>query len=547
MVGTDFSQHSVAEPARTYAYEDHQDTYVSGTRLKPDGVLYYSGQVRSARSIHMVIEAKLASHTESLPDVVLGQLAEYARTVWTEQPTRIFVPVILLHGANMTLFVFARSGYYRVEMGTYLFTNAVRPQYKALAIMRFLQKLWFLIIQPPDRFGHFADVSIDYKSLRFLGSVLDSKVEVAGSGKTLDVKLGDRIARDVPLIRRTAYLIKATYCNKPVVLKYSWTPVDRLPEGAIYSSGILVKNFFGYRLEYLLMEDCADVINRTVSCLVEAAKAGVLHRDISAGNITICNGQVRVIDWGYAKLTQPDAPEIKDIADEWGFDLGNVTKNEIIHDGMTGTPLFMSIRVLLGRSTRSVIDDIESLFYVAMYALSHLSEGPSASSAFKVQDNNTAAYVKLGLVIRRKSYLKIFGVKECSDEVRAQLDLLYQLLFCRNGQFIGEELAEEEAEVRVVDTSIMRKIIGSGLADRIYGSQDDDSSAMPAGENDTPAVKASAKRKTRAAKTRKPAPKKPKPAPKKQKPAPKKPKPADNSNNPDSIRNSLRSRKDRSA
>ncbi|KAJ1855180.1 hypothetical protein LPJ76_003499, partial [Coemansia sp. RSA 638] len=519
----------------------------------------------------MVIEAKLASHTESLPDVVLGQLAEYARTVWTEQPTRIFVPVILLHGANMTLFVFARSGYYRVEMGTYLFTNAVRPQYKALAIMRFLQKLWFLIIQPPDRFGHFADVSIDYKSLRFLGSVLDSKVEVAGSGKTLDVKLGDRIARDVPLIRRTAYLIKATYCNKPVVLKYSWTPVDRLPEGAvyrvlelhevsclpkIYSSGILVKNFFGYRLEYLLMEDCgesaeshffrtpgplasldqinstcvaiADVINRTVSCLAEAAKAGVLHRDISTGNITICNGQVRVIDWGYAKLTQPDAPEIKDIADEWGFDLGNVTKNEIIHDGMTGTPLFMSIRVLLGRSTRSVIDDIESLFYVAMYALSHLSEGPSASSAFKVQDNNTAAYVKLGLVIRRKSYLKIFGVKECSDEVRAQLDLLYQLLFCRNGQFIGEELAEEEAEVRVVDTSIMRKIIGSGLADRIYGSQDDDSSAMPAGENDTPAVKASAKRKTRAAKTRKPAPKKPKPAPKKQKPAPKKPKPADN-------------------
>ncbi|KAJ2656123.1 hypothetical protein IW148_005772 [Coemansia sp. RSA 1199] len=530
----------------------------------------------------MVIEAKLASHTESLPDVVLGQLAEYARTVWTEQPTRTFVPVILLHGANMTLFVFARSGYYRVEMGTYLFTNAVRPQYKALAIMRFLQKLWFLIIQPPDRFGHFADVSIDYKSLRFLGSVLDSRVEVAGSGKTLDVKLGDRIARDVPLIRRTAYLIKATYCNKPVVLKYSWTPVDRLPEGAvyrvlelhevsclpkIYSSGILVKNFFGYRLEYLLMDDCgesveshffrtpealaspnqinsvcvaiANVINRTVSCLVEAAKAGVLHRDISAGNITICNGQVRVIDWGYAKLTQPDAPEIKDIADEWGFNLGNVTKNEIIHDGMTGTPLFMSIQVLLGCPARSLIDDIESLFYVAMYALSHLSHGPSASSAFKVQDNNTAALLKLGSIMNRKLYLGFFGVKVCLDDVKAQLDLLYQLLFCCNNQFIGQELADEEADVRRIDTSIMRKIIGNDLADRIYGPQDDDSSAMPAGENDTPAVKASAKRKTRAAKTRKP-------APKKQKPALKKPKLADNSNNPDSIRNSLRTRPGRS-
>ncbi|KAJ2478591.1 hypothetical protein IWW56_003617 [Coemansia sp. RSA 2131] len=480
----------------------------------------------------MVIEAKLASHTESLPNVVLGQLAEYARTVWTEQPTRTFVPVILLHGANMTLFIFARSGYYRVEMGIYLFTKVTGSPEDTLRLLQYLQDLWFLLKQPPDRFGHFADVSVNYRSLRFSGSLQDSRVELARFGKTLDVELGDRIARDVPLIRRTAYLIKATYCNRPVVLKYSWTPVDRLPEGAvyrvlelhevsclpkIYSSGILVKNLFGYRLEYLLMDDCgesveshffrtpgvpalpnqinsacvaiADVINRTVSCLVEAAKAGVLHRDISAGNITICNGQVRVIDWGYAKLTQPDAPEIKDIADEWGFNLGNVTKNEIIHDGMTGTPIFMSIRVLLGRPTRGLIDDIESLFYVAMYALSYLSEGPSASPGFNAHENKTAALLKLGSIMSRKLYLEFFGVKVCSDNVKAQLGTLYQLLFCCNGQFIGQELADEEAEVRVVDTSIMRKLIGSGLADRIYGLQDDDSSAMPAGDNDTPAPK----------------------------------------------------------
>ncbi|KAJ2120871.1 hypothetical protein IW147_004732 [Coemansia sp. RSA 720] len=460
-------------------------------------------------------------------------------------------------------------------MGTFMFDSIVPLEGDQFVNTQFLQDLWFLLKQPPNRFGHFADVSIDYNSLRFSGGLQDSKVELAIFGNALDVKLGDRIARDVPLIRRAAYLTKATYHDKPVVLKYSWTPVDRLPEGAvyrvlelhkvsclpkIYSSGILVKNFFGYRLEYLLMDDCgesveshffrtpealaspnqinsvcvaiANVINRTVSCLVEAAKAGVLHRDISAGNITICNGQVR--------LTQPDAPEILKIADDWGFNLGNVTKNEIIHDGMTGTPLFMSIQVLLGRPARGLIDDIESLFYVAMYALSHLSDGPSVSPAFKVQDNKTAAYVKLGLVIGRKSYLKIFGVKLCSDDVKVQLDLLYQLLFCCNNQFIGQELADEEADVRRIDTSIMRKIIGSDLADRIYGPQDEYSSAMPAGENDTPAVKASAKRKTRAAKTRKP-------APKKQKPALKKPKPADNSNNPDSIRNSLRSRKDHSA
>ncbi|KAJ1749186.1 hypothetical protein LPJ58_005297 [Coemansia sp. RSA 1591] len=400
--------------------------------------------------------------------------------------------------------------------------------------------------QPPNRFGHFADVSIDYEFFRFSGSVLDSKVEVVGLGNVSDVEVGDRITRHIPLIRRAAFLTKAKYRGMPAVLKYSWTPVDRLPEGAvykvlesqnvsclpnIYSSGILVKDVFGYRLEYLLMEDCgetiesrfskisgpwvlpnliksacadiSDAITKTTECLVEAASAGVLHRDISTGNITICKGQIRVIDWGYAKLLHTNTPEIQNIANEWGFDLGDVTKNENIHDGMTGTPLFMGIRVLFGHPTRSLLDDIESLFYVAMYALSHLSRGPSASPAFNVHENKTAAYVKLGSVTSRVSYLECFGVKMCSDDVKAQLDLLYQLLFCRDNQFIGEKLMDDEVDVRVVDTTIMRKIIGSDLADQIYGSQVD---------NDMPVENAPPKRKTRAAKTKKPAPKKPKPA-----------------------------------
>ncbi|KAJ2220996.1 hypothetical protein EV180_004811, partial [Coemansia sp. RSA 518] len=315
---------------------------------------------------------------------------------------------------------------------------------------------------------------------------------------------------------------------------------------------------FGYRLEYLLMEDCgetiesrfskisgpwvlpnliksacadiSDAITKTTECLVEAASAGVLHRDISAGNITICKGQIRVIDWGYAKLLHTNTPEIQNIANEWGFDLGDVTKNENIHDGMTGTPLFMGIRVLFGHPTRSLLDDIESLFYVAMYALSHLLLGPSASPAFNVHENKTSAYVKLGSVTSRVSYLECFGVKVCSDDVKAQLDLLYQLLFCRDSQFIGGKLTEGKAEARVVDTTIMRKIIGSDLADQIYGSQVD---------NDMPVGNAPPKRKTRAAKTRKPAPKKPKLAPKK-------PKPADTNNNQDYTVPQLRPRPGRS-
>ncbi|KAJ2497455.1 hypothetical protein GGH96_005070 [Coemansia sp. RSA 1972] len=148
-----------------------------------------------------------------------------------------------------------------------------------------------------------------------------------------------------------------------------------------------------------------------------------------------------------------------------------------------------------------------------MYALSHLSEGPRASLAFKVQDNDTAALLKLGSIISKKSYLKKFGVKVCSDDVRAQFDALYQLLFRQDDKFIGEELADDEVDKRNVDKTIMRKIIGDEQADKIYGPQVDDISAMSADDNvNTLTEKATAKRKPRAAGTRKRASKKPKPA-----------------------------------
>ncbi|KAJ2045096.1 hypothetical protein H4S04_005845 [Coemansia sp. S16] len=77
-----------------------------------------------------------------------------------------------------------------------------------------------------------------------------------------------------------------------VILKISSTPMNRLPEGAIYV--VLTtkdaNNIDGYRVEYVLMEDCGTTV------------VNVLHRDISPGNVTIKGGHTYLIDWGYAKL-----------------------------------------------------------------------------------------------------------------------------------------------------------------------------------------------------------------------------------------------------
>ncbi|KAJ2124847.1 hypothetical protein IW147_001452 [Coemansia sp. RSA 720] len=213
--------------------------------------------------------------------------------------------------------------------------------------------------------------------------------------------------------------------------------------------------------------DITNVISQTVACLVEAEHAGVLHRDISAGNITIRDGQIRVIDWGCAKLLDTNLPGIKDIASEWGFDLNEIKDNDKACNGIIGTPAFMDIRVLLGHPTRCLIDDIKSLFYVALHVLSYYSHGSSLFVEPQASKNILAALAKVGLVANRESYLRILDIEKCPDNIKAQLDTLRQLLFCRDNQFIGGELIENQSEARTIYLDLMRRLMGNELVERV--------------------------------------------------------------------------------
>ncbi|KAJ2055449.1 hypothetical protein GGI08_004136 [Coemansia sp. S2] len=66
----------------------------------------------------------------------------------------------------------------------------------------------------------------------------------------------------MPIVGRCAHLFKARYGNMDVILKISSTPMNRLPEGAIYV--VLTtkdaNNIDGYRVEYVLMEDCGTTV-----------------------------------------------------------------------------------------------------------------------------------------------------------------------------------------------------------------------------------------------------------------------------------------------
>ncbi|KAJ2740637.1 hypothetical protein GGI20_005703 [Coemansia sp. BCRC 34301] len=206
------------------------------------------------------------------------------------------------------------------------------------------------------------------------------------------------------------------------------TPTNRLPEGTVYealvkggvssmpqifASGILIRDLFGYRLEFLVMEHCSTLmveyiqsklggytrspqvtaeatlyVEQVMQTLTEALGIGVLHRDTSAGNIAIKGGKAYAIDWGYSKfLRQSGDDEFAEaVATRWDFDWVKVLKTENTKDPFTGTPLYMSFRLLLGAKKRSIYDDFESLLYVMLDAFSNR---PRAKPTLDSAQHNT--------------------------------------------------------------------------------------------------------------------------------------------------------------
>ncbi|KAJ1803772.1 hypothetical protein LPJ56_006878, partial [Coemansia sp. RSA 2599] len=312
-------------------------------------------------------------------------------------------------------------------------SNSYKP------IRRVLLSLYFLLTLSPGEFGHICDFTAYPTRLYFSPRISKIGAEISqptGSGEqaesagkseqaesvlasvsskycdeSTEFLLEHLFKREVGLHGRIAYVAKVTWDNQSAVLKLAWSATDRIPENAIYdillksevqgipqlfSRGLLIEGFRGYRLEYIVMEDCGvpllealktlrprgeekfvsylkQIIEEVTACLVDASVAGVLHRDISDSNIAvqIDQGRVsaRIIDWGYAKDTNWKSDASGDIGDKWHYSSEYVGQNEDAHDPFTGTPRFMSISTLTGIKYRNVATDIESFFYVVLNAL----------------------------------------------------------------------------------------------------------------------------------------------------------------------------------
>ncbi|KAJ1721060.1 hypothetical protein LPJ53_004369 [Coemansia erecta] len=528
------SGHYISSPPTTrYIYENHETAVISGTSIKPGGVVFYGDFLKKEiDNVHLFMEAKVEGGSDCLFMEALGQMAEYAHCVWQAQPTRVFVPVVYLYGVEMDLILFARSGYRRIALGEYLYNSCVISKSETDLIVDSIRGLWFLLIQPPEKFGHFTGISRLAPYLLFEDDKISTTVKRARKESDDTLKIKSRISRKVGVNLRTAYLLVVRYKGGDAVLKLSWAPVERQPEGAlydilqrgevdyiphIYRSGVIVPDFLGYRLEYILMEHCGEplvsvfkadasdptkkeklfsdassVVQKVCACLLQAARAGVLHRDVSAGNITLRDGKVFLMDWGFGKVIPAtlDGNTKKLVNSTWGIDLDKITKNEDARDGVTGTVLFMGVRVLMGLTSHSVFDDIESVLYVVLAVLSYI--GPSKSGTNVSELGKATHWIqatsKIGCMADGAHYLRHFGVSEWSESLRHLLDALRNILFVKNGVFIGGNLLSANIDERAVDEYAFKIVLG----DKHFGRCFPDSTLVA---SDAEGINASLKRR----------------------------------------------------
>ncbi|KAJ2649258.1 hypothetical protein IWW40_003246 [Coemansia sp. RSA 1250] len=520
------SSNQWAENISKYEGLEHQTKPITGGKHKIDFAIHYSSHSKmDLASVHLPVEAKSETHSNLSIDC-FGQLADYGYALWTSQPTRLFAPVLYLHGCEIRLLIFTRGGCRWVDLGQYCFANSKPKPHEAKALRDSLGRLFFLLSLSSDQFGHFCDVSsnnpihllfLHRQDSTVVSAITDEDVIRQNGNPSVDIAKGKKFERPINPRGRFAHVYSLIYRRRPAVLKLSWTPTNRLPECAVYDaltrakvehipnvidSGLICEDSFGYRVEFLLIQDCGvslaqylkrrssnsieDQCNTVTSamldvttCLKQAWAAGIIHRDISAGNIAIRNGCTTVIDWGYAKIIDTGSGLISDLAEKWRFDVDQVVDNEDTHDPITGTPLYMSIPVLVGATKRSVVDDIESALYVVLDAVREVQAVAPKPIGFDFKNNRTLAFVRACCFSLIKECLPQFGIYWHSSTFDRLLTVVHKFLFIRDG-YIGSSLAMVPSFKRTVDDTALDNLL-SEIEELLPGRSDKQRDTGPIG------------------------------------------------------------------
>ncbi|KAJ2521445.1 hypothetical protein H4217_001379 [Coemansia sp. RSA 1939] len=185
-----------------------------------------------------------------------------------------------------------------------------------------------------------------------------------------------------------------------------------------------------------------DVFAAYVHTLIAAAKLDennrfVLHRDVSRGNLMVAaGGQPYVIDWGYGRICDSSTCR-------------SSTPKKII----VGTTIYMGIRILNGRTMRSIVDDLESLFLVFCRCLWDTYGDTKSEDYEELWTKNDSRRVKVLRRVWLESKESMLTLMKERIGIPASLKLLaesmYDLLFPKSASI--STLADNTDDPRVAE------------------------------------------------------------------------------------------------
>ncbi|KAJ1677355.1 hypothetical protein EV182_006348, partial [Spiromyces aspiralis] len=217
---------------------------------------------------------------------------------------------------------------------------------------------------------------------------------------------------------------------------------DNVPHTARMLHGFRLDSHNGFRTEAMILEHhgqplckffsyldsrrrlnqdtVSAVVRQIITALFGAYRARILHRDVSIGNIVArlrgCEVEATLIDWGYARL-------------ESASHHPNSNPN---NDATVGTMAFRSLRVVNGCLGRTIIDDIESVFYVVCYGLVYVyAKGCLGNDFWDMSRKDPAGYRAMTLDKFPRLVDKLFGDSSCPVDsgTLKVLEDLHEVLF----------------------------------------------------------------------------------------------------------------------
>ncbi|ORX65858.1 hypothetical protein DL89DRAFT_260710 [Linderina pennispora] len=248
-----------------YILVNYQHHAIPRTDMNVDRVICYRpAPTYDLSSIHIPVICRPDTGLWGIPmDVSFEMLLVEAR-IWSHQQTRLFVPFMFLNGFNVEMVIINRSELMVTSnIGRFNSRPGPAPATAYSEYTKAMQRMPYFMNLPAEKFGHVCAYS--HKPQGFKFTPQGDKFAMAAVDECCQGTFKmDGVSYFIGgTSRRLDHIIYGTFNGHQVVLKIAWVPAnepavfaaDAIAAPRVFQRGIIVKNYAGFRMEFIIFKD----------------------------------------------------------------------------------------------------------------------------------------------------------------------------------------------------------------------------------------------------------------------------------------------------